>query len=151
MEKNNKQTNNECTGITKKNLKNNYNWGNFLENKIEKTTKIHVQNTNGIGTDNISQNTTNICQFLQSTQSDIILLQEHSVDKNKNKVKTQIKKYVKSIRPKSDMQISTSPIIYKSINKTGGAMQGTIGNLFETIVQSYKVHLCRWNAVKYTC
>lgn len=67
--------------VMKQNLTNNYNWGNYINNKPLITIRIYTQNINGIKLTDINGNFTEILAHMHKIKADVICFQEHNLSK----------------------------------------------------------------------
>lgn len=113
--------------LTRKNQRENVPWGDILAEKPVNTTRVYVQNVNGLSFDSRGGQLNDVCKVIQETQADIFCGQEHNLDVTQMNVRSVLYDTIRQYWERTKFIAGTTPIPFSTSYKPGGTFLLTTG------------------------
>ncbi|KAI2510607.1 hypothetical protein MHU86_3718 [Fragilaria crotonensis] len=130
--------------LTRKNQQENVPWGDILAEKPVNTTRVYVQNVNGLSFDSRGGQLNDVCKVIQETQVDIFCGQEHNLDVTQMNVRSVLYDTIRQYWERTKFIAGTTPIPFSTSYKPGGTFLLTTGCLAGRIVNQAQDRWGRW-------
>jgi hypothetical protein len=115
--------------LSVENMRENVAWGDPLQEKPANVTRVYAMNVNGMRLDQRGGQLDDLCKVLKEVQADVFCGQEHNLDSDDTKVRQIVHRTTRQHWHRSRALFGTSPIVFSSQFKPGGAFMITTGNL----------------------
>jgi exonuclease III len=120
---------NTTISLSEENLRANNHWGDALAEKGESTTRIYIQNVNGVKLHRDGGQFSELCSIVKETQADILCIQEHNLDTTQYHVRNTLYTTTRHHWSRSKLTIASSPIQFENMWKPGGTAIMSVGSI----------------------
>jgi hypothetical protein len=130
--------------LSVENQRSNTSWGNPLEKKPDKVTRLYGMNVNGLRLDKRGGQLDVLCAVMKEAQADVFCGQEHILDSNNTHVRQILYRTVQHHWKRSRVTFGTTPIPFSKHYKPGGTFMITSGNVTGRVIARKSDKWGRW-------
>jgi hypothetical protein len=130
--------------LTQENLRTNTPWGDTLQDKTNNTTRLYIQNVNGIKLHQDGGQFDELCTIFKEVQADIVCIQEHNLDTTQYDVRQTLYQTAYRHWQRNRLTIASTPIPFTSQWKPGGTVIMSMGSITGRVIGKGKDPWGRW-------